>query len=325
MYDLIIIGAGPVGLAAAIEAKRHGLHYVVVEKGVLCNSIYNFPTQMRFFTTADLLEIGDHAFPSTDLKPDRQRTLDYYRRVAQLEELVLRLNHEVLSIIKEEHFKVSGLDQNRHSFVFESKTVIIATGYFDHPVGLNAVIDNDARYSLRYKDPHQFFMKRVAIIGAGNSGAEAALELFRHGAEVFLLHRGDEPRTTIKYWVSPDLKNRLSKGDITGIMPVKVTRLAHDGIYYEQDGETKFLDVDFTLVLTGYTPNIEAYKTWGVPFDEQTLEVTLSDTMETDVKGLYVIGSAGAGRKTNKIFIENGREHAKIAVKAIATEKQTEL
>lgn len=189
MFDVIIIGAGPVGLAAAIESKRHGLNYIVLEKGVLVNSFFHFPTDMRFFTTAALLEIGNHPFPSTALKPDRLMTLDYYRRVTELEELNIKLNHEVVSLNMENDRFILEVEESFRSKItkqqYESQFVVIATGYYDNPNGLGGVLgEQGPNTSYFYTEPHQYFNKDVVVIGAGNSGAEASLELYRHGGNL---------------------------------------------------------------------------------------------------------------------------------------------
>ena len=219
MFDVIIIGAGPVGLAAAIEAKRNDLKYLILEKGVLVNSIFHFPSQMRFFTTAALLEIGGHPLPSTALKPDRAMVLDYYRRVTELEQLNFKLNHEVKTITQiNDGFDLTIVETFRHQkkdHTFQSKHIIIATGYFDNPNGLGGIPGEiGPNTSYYYTEPHSFYDKDVAVIGAGNSGAEVSLELYRHGARVTLIHNHPKPQTSLKYWVGPDLANRLKNKEI---------------------------------------------------------------------------------------------------------------
>lgn len=324
MFDVIIIGAGPVGLAAAIEAKRNNLKYVVLEKGVLVNSIFRFPSHMRFFTTAALLEIGGHPFPSTALKPDRLMVLDYYRRVSELEGLFVKLNHKVESINQvNSGFDIVVEETFRHQLIshtLQTKRIIIATGYFDNPNGLGGVPgESGSNTSYYYSEPHSFFDKDVVVIGGGNSGAEASLELYRHGARVTLIHKHPKPRSTLKYWIGPDLENRLKNNEIVSLMPAEVKEITLKGIQVISEGKEIFVPADFIFILTGFHPNVELFRSWGIPINDD-LSITLSKSYEViDYPNIYVIGSAGHGRETNKVFIENGREHASDAIQDIAT------
>ncbi|MHA2098434.1 MAG: YpdA family putative bacillithiol disulfide reductase [Candidatus Kariarchaeaceae archaeon] len=323
MYDVIIIGAGPVGLAAAIECKRQSLNYVVLEKGVLVNSLFNFPANMRFFTTAALLEIGKHPFPSTSLKPDREMALDYYRRVTELEELNINLHHEVISVEKDDGVFTLRIKQTVRGVVIDhmcqSKFVVIATGYYDNPNGLGGIPgETGHNTSYYYTEPHQFFNKDVVVVGAGNSGAEAALELYRHGARVTLIHKHEKPRTTLKYWVAPDLENRLKNNEIKSVMPAQVTAITNEGITVTYQNKEQLLPADFIFILTGFHPNVDLFKKWRIEINED-LSISLTSTFEIEkYPGIYVIGSAGFGRATNQVFIENGREHAAIAIRDIS-------
>ncbi|MCE7735146.1 MAG: YpdA family putative bacillithiol disulfide reductase [Candidatus Heimdallarchaeota archaeon] len=323
MFDVIIIGAGPVGLAAAIESKRHGLKYTVLEKGVLANSLFHFPSDMRFFTTAALLEIGNHPFPSTALKPDRMMALDYYRRVTELEQLNIKLHHEVVSLNKINDKFILEVEETFRSKVtkkkFESRFVVIATGYYDNPNGLGGIPgEQGPNTSYYYTEPHQFFNKDVVVIGAGNSGAEASLELYRHGARVTLIHNHANPRSTLKYWVGPDLENRLKNQEIKSVMPAKVTQITNEGVELIKDTETIFVPTDFVFVLTGFHPNVDLFRNWGIAINND-LSISLTQSHEVvDFSGLYVIGSAGHGTAINKVFIENGREHAISAIRDIS-------
>ncbi len=323
--DLLIVGAGPVGLSAAIYAKRMGINYLVVERGVLTNSIYKFPENMTFFTTADLLEIGGHPFPSTLTKPTRQIALDYYRLIAQRESLDIRLNTEVIDIIDNSanEFTIV-LNQRRFGKIVEkrlqSRFIILATGYFDTPRGLGGIPgefgDNTSHY---FTSPHPFFKNKVTIIGAGNSGAEAALELYRYGAEVTVLHNHPEVKATIKYWVAPDLLNRIAEGSINAIMSARVTKIDNQYVYFEKDGKEDKVESDFTFILTGFRPNLGLLKNFSLDTDDETGRVNLTECFESNIDGLFLVGSVGFGKFTNSIFIENGREHAGIAVREIAS------
>ena len=321
-FDVVIIGAGPVGLSAAISAKRHGLNYVVIEKGVIANSIYHFPTNMVFFTTAELLEIGGHPFPSTARKPTRQMALDYYRLIVKNENLHVRLKHRVDRIRGEEgNFHIIGTNTRYHRevpFEIEAKFVVMATGYFDNPVGLGGIPGEDGpNVSYYFSDPHPFFGLDVVVVGAGNSGAEAALELYRHGANVTLVHRHPKPRETIKYWVAPDLLNRIAEGSINALMPGEVMTIEMDHVLVKTPEGLKNVPADHIFVLTGFRPNIRLLEALGVEMDSNGV-ASLTTSYESSRHGLFLVGSVGFGKYTNAVFIENGREHAAIAITEIA-------
>lgn len=323
LYDILIIGSGPVGLAAAVEARTQELRTIVLDRGVLCNSIFNFPTFMRFFTTADLLEIGGHPFPSTSVKPTRQQALDYYRRVAQLHEIDVRQHHEVESVTRNgQIFEVSGNFSRfgkNSSFVFHTKNVILATGYYDNPVGLGGIPGEDLPHvAYYYSEPHGYYNHEVVIIGAGNSGAEAALELYRHGAKVTLVHKAETPKNTLKYWLGPDLNNRIANGEIKAVMPAETVKIDDGGIIVLTEGKEQYIPADQIFVLTGFTPDMQFINSIGVEYDPQTLASNINKQFESNVNGLYLVGSVGFGKATNSVFIENGREHAVIAVQDIA-------
>ncbi len=324
MYDLVIIGAGPVGLAAAIQAKRADLSYLILDKGVLCNSIYNFPVHMRFFTTAAELEIGNHPFPSTDVKPTRQQTLDYYRRVTQLEDLNLKQHHAVERIEGEMgNFQVFGtatIKGDLSEFNIQTKVVLVATGYFDNPNGLGGIPGENLDIVKYYYDqPHGYYDHDVVIIGAGNSGAEAALELWRHGARVTIVAKYEDVKPTLKYWVGPDLRNRIKDGSIRAVLSAETKQIRSDGIVVDTpEQKDLFIEADRVFALTGFTPHVHLLRKWGLKLQDD-LSVDIDDTFQTNCAGMFVIGSAAYGVHTNTVFIENGREHAIQAVSAIET------
>ncbi len=321
-FDVAIIGAGPVGLSAAIAAKRQGLSYVVLEKGIIANSIYHFPSNMVFFTTAELLEIGGHPFPSTGRKPTRQMALDYYRLIVKNEGLNVWLLHRVDSIDGNEgNFRISGMNIRYHRetpFEIRAKYVVMATGYFDNPVGLGGIPGEDGpNVSHYYDDPHPYYGLDVVVVGAGNSGAEAALELYRHGANVTLIHRHPKPRETIKYWVAPDLMNRIAEGSIKALMPAEVVEIHLDHVVVTTPEGTRKVPADHVFVLTGFRPNIKMLKALDLDLDTNGV-ASLTTAYESSRDGLFLVGSVGFGKYTNAVFIENGREHASIAMMEIA-------
>ena len=324
--DLVIIGAGPVGLASGIIAKRKKLNYVIVEKGVISNSITGFPYYMTFFTTAKLLEIGGHPFPSTLKKPERATVLDYYRLVVENEKLNIQTFHEVETISGCENKYIlqgsknhpSGKDRKKR-FKIHTKYIIIATGYFDNPKKVKNIEGiNLPHVFFYYKEPHNYYKQNVVVIGAGNSGAEAALELFRHGANVSLVHKYNVPKQTIKYWVSLDLENRLKNNEITPIMPAEVLEITREFVLVRTKNEKQEVAADAVFILTGFTPHIQWFSRLGLKFRKEDLTLYLTRCFESSKDGIFVVGSAGFGKFTNAVFIENGRKHAEIAVEEIA-------
>ena len=324
--DLVIIGAGPVGLASGIAAKHKELNYVILEKGVITNSITRFPYYMTFFTTAKLLEIGGHPFPSTLRKPERATVLDYYRLVAENEALSIQTFQEVRTISGHEgEYIIHGIKTHPSGknvntmFTIHTRYVIIATGYFDNPKGIGNIKGiNLPHVSFYYKEPHNYYKQNVVVIGAGNSGAEASLELFRHGANVSLVHKYANPKQTIKYWVSTDIKNRLENNEITPIMPAEVLKITREAVHVRINEREKEIYADAVFILTGFIPDIKRFTQFGLKFREEDLTLYLSKCFESSKDGIFVVGSAGFGKFTNTVFIENGREHAVSAVKEIA-------
>ncbi len=317
--DLLIVGAGPVGLAAGIAAKREGLKTVILDKGIIVNSIYNFPINMTFFTTANLLEIGGHPFPSTARKPTREMALDYYRLVADREDLDVRTFHKVTSVDGEEgDYTVRGVQtfpsgRDDVPFQFKAKYVLIATGYYDNPNKLDVPGIDLPHVHTYFKEPHPFFKQKVVVIGAGNSGAEASLDLYRFGADVTLVHIGISPKATVKYWIATDLRNRLRAGEIRPVMPAIVQEITREHVIVDFKGERISIPADAVFVFTGFTPDVRFFSNIGLQPDKD-LKIKITKYFETERNGLFIIGSAAFGRYTNAVFIENGREHAVDAV-----------
>lgn len=310
--DVLIIGAGPVGLACGIAAQRSGLSSVIVEKGAAVNALCRFPKHMQFFSTPELLEIGDVPFIVSGDKPNRVDALNYYQRVVQRCDLHLNLYEEVLRVTRTADF----FEIESSARIYHAACVIIATGFYDHPNHLNIPGEGLPNVSHYYTEPFPFFRRNVTVIGGKNSAVEAALDLYRHGAEVTLVHRGAEIRQSVKYWILPDILNRIEEGSIKALFNTRVTRITGDAIAVQNEqGETSTLKSDFVFALTGYHPDYDFLKACGIDIGGEEL-IPRHDpaTFETNVPGLYVAGVVAAGRNANKIFIENGREHAKVIV-----------
>jgi bacillithiol disulfide reductase len=331
--DLLIVGAGPSGLAAAIAAKEHGLDYQIIEKGVLVNSIFHFPPQMVFFTTPELLEVGGVPLVSPYEKPTRVEALRYYRRVADAFDLSIVFGEEVVSIEREPDDDAAG----EHLFVLESASplgvrrarharhVLLATGYYDFPNLLGIPGEALPHVHHYYSEPYPFYRKRVVVVGGGNSAAESALELYRAGALVTLVHRHAELKSTIKYWVRPDIENRIKEGSVAARLNACVTEIRTTSVVVRMGGvegtggpsAVEELPADAVFLLTGYHPNWDLMVSAGVALNDRMAPVLDPESFESNVPGLYVAGGALAGRDTGNIFIENGRFHGRRVVEAI--------
>lgn len=313
-YDILIIGAGPIGLACAIEAKQAGLSYLIVEKGPLVNSLYNYPVFMTFFSTSQKLEIGGVPFVSISNKPNRNEALEYYRRVAEKFELNINLFEEVNSINKvdDEDFFVNTSKTN-----YKAKKVIIATGFYDVPVMMNIAGEDLPKVKHYYQDPHLYAFSKVLVIGANNSAIDVALETYRKGADVTLVIRGGEIGSYVKYWVRPDIENRIKEGEIKAYFNSEVTAITETEVTVKTpEGEINLAN-DFVLAMTGYQPNFALLKKLGVVLDEQNMPAHNPETMETTIKGLYLAGVVCGGMDTHKWYIENSRVHAEQIVNHI--------
>jgi thioredoxin reductase (NADPH) len=312
--DVMVVGAGPTGLACAIEAVRAGLKVLVLEKGCLVNSLFNYPTNMIFFTSRDLLEIGDLPLASVHVKPTRAEALEYYRRVTEFYRLPIRYHERVTGFRGVDgNFEAASEDRRAQRHCYTAKKIVVATGYYDLPNLLGIPGENLPKVSHYYTEAHQFYQHKVAVIGGANSAAEAALDLYRHGAEVALIHREAQVGRNIKYWVRPDLENRIREGSIRALFETEVREIADDWIRVEtKAGETQQLENDFVFALTGYHPDFDFLCAAGVKIDPDSCRpVCNPETLESNVTGLYLAGCIIAGYQTNEIFIENGRFHGK--------------
>ena len=314
MHDVIIIGAGPAGLSVAIEAQKAGLKYCVIEKGGIVNSIQHFPTEMSFFSTPELLEIGGLPFTSAQMRPTRAEGLEYYARVADFYKLEMKLFEKVLSVSKNNSDFIIETNKGK----YQSKNVVLAIGYYDNPNRLNIPGEELPKVSHFYTEPYSFYRQNVLIIGAKNSAAIAALELFRHGAKVTLVHRGEKLSEKIKYWILPDIENRIREGSVAAYFNTIVEEILSDKVRLRQNEKVLEIPNDFVFAMTGYHPDYSFLQSAGITLDEEAAAPIYNpETLETNVKGLYVAGSVVAGKNNNKIFIENGRLHGKEIVKAI--------
>ncbi|MBI4446844.1 MAG: YpdA family putative bacillithiol disulfide reductase [Acidobacteria bacterium] len=311
VFEVIVIGGGPAGLACGIEARRRHLKSLVIEKGCLVNSIYHFPVGMTFFTTADLLEIGDIPLVCSSEKPKRSDVLKYYRRVVEQYQLNVRDYERVISISGTNgNFAVQTVDRNQVHRTYQTRKLIVAIGYYDHPNMLNIPGEDLPKVSHYYVESHPYFRKKVAVIGGKNSAAEAALELYRNGAEVTLIHRRESMDRDVKYWVLPDINNRINRREIEALFSSYVTEIRQEEIVVCTPSGLRILENDFVLALTGYHPDKEFLESMGIQVDPVTYApVHNPQTLESNVAGIYVAGSVVSGKMTNRIFIENGRFH----------------
>ena len=320
--DIIVIGGGPTGLACAIEAQRAGFSCLTLEKGCVVNSLYNYPTQLVFFTTPELLEIGDLPFVCEREKPVRIEALKYYRRVVDTYRLrvnqyekVTRVSGSNGDFVVETESTLTGDKRSYHS-----RKIIVAIGYYDYANTLDIPGEDLPKVSHYYKDAHPFYEREVAIIGGANSAAIAALDLHRHGARVAMIHRGEQLRRTIKYWILPDIENRISNNEVKAYFQTVVTEIKSSTIRIRNliTGEESELPNDFVFALTGYHTDNDFLRSIGVEIDPETMKPSFDhETMESNAPGIYLAGVVTAGRETGKIFIENGRFHGGQIINAI--------
>jgi thioredoxin reductase (NADPH) len=315
IVDLLVIGAGPTGLACAIDAQRAGFTALLVDKGCLCNSLFHYPAHMTFFTTPELLEIGNIPFSSPNQKPNRSEALEYYRKVAEHYELDVRQYENVDSVDGSDGgFTVHTTDRFGRRLQHRARKLVVATGYYDLPNYLGIPGEDLNKVKHYYHEPHPFFGLDVLVIGGKNSAAIAALDLWRHGARVTLVHRGAEMHRHVKYWILPDVNNRIKNDEITAYFSSNVTNISEDDVTLSTPAGTVTIGNHFVFALTGYHPDFDFIEQLGVKLDEANDRVPICDpaTLESNVPGIYLAGVIVAGERTNEIFIENGRFHGQL-------------
>jgi thioredoxin reductase (NADPH) len=309
--DVIVIGAGPTGLACAIEAQRAGFKVISIDKGCLVNSIFNYPANMVFFTTPELLEIGDIPFSTANAKPNRLEALEYYRKVAEHYRLDVRQYQRVETVTgKDNSFHITTCDRQGSVYDYSCRKVVVSTGYYDRANLLRVPGEDLPKVFHYYREPHPFFDNDILVIGGKNSAAISALDLWRHGARVTLVHRGPRMHSHVKYWILPDIENRIKNGEITAYFNTKVQKILPDQvILLTSEGEQEIKN-DFVFALTGYHPDYDFLRAMGIELStEQCRPICDPVTLESNVPGIYVAGVIVAGSRTNEIFIENGRFH----------------
>ena len=320
IYDVLVIGAGPTGLACAIDAQTAGFSVVLVDKGCLCNSLYHYPAHMTFFTTPELLEIGNIPFPSPNQKPNRNEALQYYRQVAAYYKLDVRQYQAVEQVTGADGaFQVHLRDRFERPSHLNARKLIVATGYYDLPNYLQIPGENLSKVMHYYDDPHPYSGLDVAIIGGKNSAAIAALELWRHGARVTLVHRGPDIHRHVKYWIKPDIENRIKAGEVTAYFQSQVAEITPDTLLLETPSGKLILKNDFVFALIGYHPDFDFLHALGIRSEgNDRMPVCDPVTLESNVKGIYLAGVIVAGKRTNEIFIENGRFHGRQIARDLA-------
>lgn len=319
IFDAIIIGGGPIGLALGIEAQRRSLNFLILEKGTLVNSIYHYPTNMTFFSTSEKIEIGSVPFVSHTVKPTRREALEYYRRVSSKFDLPVHTYEPVSGFQKTEQ----GYQVFTNKGEYQARNVVIATGFYDHPNPLGIPGESLPKVKHYYDDAHPYVGRKVLVVGAANSAIDVALETWRAGAEVTLIHRGPEISHRVKYWVRPDIENRIKEGSIKAFFDSSVAEVREQEVDLHTPEGLITLENDFILAMTGYHPDFEWLTQNGIELTDDGLKLPIrnEETFESNLPGVYLAGTVCGGMNTNKWFIENSIEHAKIVMREIALEK----
>lgn len=315
ILDLLIIGAGPIGLNCALEAKKNNLTYLIVEKGTIVNSLYHYPLYMRFFSTAEKLEIAEIPFITTAPKPGRQDALEYYQGIARQKDLSINLYEKVLNVRKNEEIFEVETSKSRYF----AKNVIISTGFYDHPNTMNIPGENLEKVKHYYTEPYPFAQQKIVVVGSSNSAVDAAMETYRKGAEVTMIIRHSEISKSVKYWVKPDIENRILEGSIKAHFNAELTEIKENTVIFKDEkGELHEIENDFVLAMTGYLPDFDFLRNTGIRLEGDCLNPYYNpETMETNIPNLYLAGVVCGGKDTHLWFIENSRIHANIIIKNI--------
>ena len=311
-YDIVIIGGGPIGIACGLEAEKHGLSYVILEKGCLVNSLYHYPTNMTFFSTSEKLELDGIPFISNNPKPRKAEALEYYRRIATSNQVNIHLFEKVTEIKSNSAIKEVITTKD----FYKAKNVVIATGFYDIPNYIGVQGEELPKVAHYYNDPHYYATQKTIVVGASNSAVDAALEIYRKGGEVTMIVRAEDIGPRVKYWVRPDIVNRIEEGSIKAYFNSSIKEIKEKEVIVQtSDGETT-LENDFVLLLTGYRPNFEFLDNIGISLKDEDKKIPMYDenTMETNIPGIYLAGVICGGMETHKWFIENSRIHAKLIV-----------
>ena len=315
ILDILIIGGGPIGLNCALEAQKNKLSYLIIEKGTIVNSLYNYPLYMRFFSTAEKLEIAEIPFISAAPKPGRQEALEYYQGITRQRNLNIHLYEKVLKVSKENDiFKI----ETSKSFYF-AKNVIISTGFYDIPKLMNIPGENLPKVKHYYTEPYPYAQQKIVVVGASNSAVDAALETYRKGADVTMIIKNDKIADSVKYWVKPDVENRIKEGNIKAFFNSKIIEIKEKSVVFEdENNEIKEIENDFVLAMTGYLPDFEFLKNSGIELKGDNLNPAYNpETMETNIPNLYLAGVVCGGKDTHLWFIENSRIHAEIIMRNV--------
>lgn len=314
-YDVLIIGAGPIGLACGISCSKAGLTYLIVDKGPLVNSLYNYPLNMTFFSTSDRLEIGNVPFISHSPKPTRAEALEYYRRVSLHWKLNLAL-YETVDFVQTENVSFVVTSSKKQ---YKAKHIVIATGFYDIPNLMNVPGEHLAKVHHYYREPHIYFGQKIVVVGAANSAVDVAMETWRKGADVTMVIRDEQIRESVKYWIRPDVENRIAEGSIKAYFNSSLTEIRENQVDIQTENGIITIENDFVLAMTGYLPDFDFLNSLGVILgtDEYKTPIHDPETMETNAKGVYLAGVICGGLKTNKWFIENSRVHADLIVQHI--------
>lgn len=316
-FDIIIVGGGPIGIACALECKKRGWNYLIVEKGTLANSLFNYPKNMTFFSTSEKLEIDEIPFISNNPKPSRDEALEYYRRVSTSNQLNMQLFETVLNIEKTEN----GFRIKTNKSTYTTSYTILCTGFYDIPKMLNVPGESLEKVSHYYKEAHHYTLQDVLVVGASNSAVDAALEIWRKGGRVTMIVRGESIGERVKYWVRPDIINRIEEGSIKAYFNAEIKEITDREVIITTKYGEETIANDFVVALTGYLPNFKLLQNSGIALSEDGKNIPQynPETMESNVSGLYLAGVVCGGNETHKWFIENSRIHAKLIAKHIDT------